>query len=169
MGSLSPSLLKIVALLAPSGVRWCFDGQGEEHSFLGGAEDVLVNPLEPGEEQTVTVMQQAPDFEAWSVTDEWALVGDGLDFVDQDGAKAQTPVVTVIPRPARGAKKSYEEAELPTLADTVFVAPKRIRRGSSQYSSSSSSHHRYFSSSSSSSHHHYFNHPGSYSSHHPSF
>ncbi len=34
--------------------------QGDEHSVLGGVEEVPVNPLEPGEEQTVTVMQQAP-------------------------------------------------------------------------------------------------------------
>lgn len=36
--------------------------QGDEHSVLGGAEEVSVNPLEPGEEQTVTVMLEAPDF-----------------------------------------------------------------------------------------------------------
>ena len=32
----------------------------QERSVLGGAKEVLVNPLEPGEQQTVTVMQQAP-------------------------------------------------------------------------------------------------------------
>jgi len=36
--------------------------QGDDHSVLGGAEEVLINPLEPGEQQTVTVMQQAPDY-----------------------------------------------------------------------------------------------------------
>ena len=39
-----------------------FVGQGDQHSLLGGAIDVPINPLEPGEEQTVTVMQQAPNF-----------------------------------------------------------------------------------------------------------
>lgn len=37
-------------------------GQGDEHSVLGGAEDVLVNALAPGEEQTVSVMLQAPNY-----------------------------------------------------------------------------------------------------------
>lgn len=29
---------------------------------------MLVNPLEPGEEQTVTIMQQAPDYVSKTVT-----------------------------------------------------------------------------------------------------
>lgn len=39
-----------------------FSRQGDEHSVLGGVEEVLVNPLQPGEEQTVTVMLEAPNF-----------------------------------------------------------------------------------------------------------
>lgn len=30
-------------------------------SVIGGVEDVMINPLRPGEEQVVSVMQQAPD------------------------------------------------------------------------------------------------------------
>lgn len=53
--------MKNITMHVPSWVL-CGGGQGEEHSILGGAEDVLVNPLAPGEEQTVSVMLQAPNY-----------------------------------------------------------------------------------------------------------
>lgn len=81
--------------------------------------------------------------EAWALRDEWALVGDGLDFVDEEEAKAQTPDVTVVPRPAAGKKKGGEDDDsAQTLANTVFVAAAAAnsrRRNSSQHSSASSS------------------------------
>lgn len=41
----------------------CFGGQKrDEHSVLGGVVDVMVNLLEPGEDQTVSVMMQAPSY-----------------------------------------------------------------------------------------------------------
>eukprot|EP00903_Cladosiphon_okamuranus_P015921 g14706.t1 len=121
--------------------------RGDDHSAIGGAEDVVINPLAPGEEQTISIMLQAPNYEAWSLKDEWALVGEGLDFIDDDEAKAQTPIISVIPRPT-GGMKSDVDVNSPTLADTVFVA-SGLRRGSSQFSSNSSQ---------------YFNLPGHYSS-----
>eukprot|EP00752_Nemacystus_decipiens_P005427 g4919.t1 len=117
--------------------------RGEEHSVLGGVVDVMVNPLEPGEDHTVSVMMQAPNYEAWSLKDEWALVGEGLDFVDDEDAKAPTPIVSVAHRPAGGRKSDEDAAKMPTLANTVFVANKH-RRGSSHYSSSSGSSHQCF-------------------------
>lgn len=76
--------------------------------------------------------------EAWSVKDQWALVGEGLDFVDEDEAKAQTPLVNVVLRPAGGSGMGDEDEDFPVLANTVFVAPARRRRGSSASSASSS-------------------------------
>ncbi|CAM9291741.1 unnamed protein product [Ectocarpus sp. 4 AP-2014] len=111
----------------------------DEYSGIGGAEFVMVNPLRPGEEQVVSVMQQAPDHEAWC-KDEWALVGEGLDFWDENDAKAQTPTITVIMRGSGAEKSADMNANLPTLANTVFVAVRRRHR-SSNYSSGSS--HRY--------------------------
>lgn len=80
--------------------------------------------------------------DAWALRDEWALVGHGLDFVDEEDAKASTPDVTVVPRPAGGGRKrgDADENTRQTLANTVFVAADgRRRRNSSQHSSSSSS------------------------------
>ncbi|CBJ31183.1 Hypothetical leucine rich repeat protein [Ectocarpus siliculosus] len=111
----------------------------DEYSGIGGAEFVMVNPLRPGEEQVVSVMQQAPNHEAWC-KDEWALVGEGLDFWDEDDAKAQTPTITVIMRGSGAEKSADMNANLPTLANTVFVAARQRHR-SSTYSSGSS--HRY--------------------------
>lgn len=74
--------------------------------------------------------------DAWALRNEWALVGHGLDFVDDDDAKAQTPDVTVVARPAAG-KQNDEDENKETLANTVFVAAdSRRRSGSSQHSSS---------------------------------
>lgn len=39
---------------------FCWQGYYEDVSEIGGADYVMVNRLDPGEEQTVTVMQQAP-------------------------------------------------------------------------------------------------------------
>eukprot|EP00903_Cladosiphon_okamuranus_P021042 g19334.t1 len=112
--------------------------KGDEHSYIRGPVEVVVNPLAPGEEQVVTVMQQAPDHDAWEIRDKWSLVGHGLDFVDDDEAKAQTPEVTVVDRPVAG-KKWDDDENKQTLANTVFVAADgRRRRGSSQHFSSSS-------------------------------
>eukprot|EP00752_Nemacystus_decipiens_P005433 g4924.t1 len=111
--------------------------RGDDHSVLGGVEDVAINPLAPGEDQTVSVMMQAPNYDAWALKDEWALVGEGLDFIDDIDAKAQTPIVSVIARPA-GGRKDDGDANMPTLANNVFVADSFRRGGSSQFSLNSS-------------------------------
>lgn len=76
--------------------------------------------------------------DAWGLQDEWMLVGHGLDFVDDEAARAHTPDVTVVPRPAGiGGKKDDAEENKETLANTVFVAAdSRRRRSSSQHSAS---------------------------------
>lgn len=88
--------------------------------------------------------------DSWGLQDEWALVNRGLDFVNDDGAKAKTPVVKVLPRIEGGGRRPTEDANSPTLANTVFVASQRHRRGSSHCSTGSSQ---------------YFQHTGSFSSH----
>lgn len=94
--------------------------------------------------------------EAWALKDEWALVGEGLDFVNEEEARAQTPIVSVVPRPAGGGRRKTGDTNVPTLADTVFVASNFHRRGSSQYDFNSSNHSSHHSSRySSSSAHHY--------------
>lgn len=64
----NPLGLKCVAMPATMGVAISCR-QGDEHSKLGGAEDVGVNPLEPGEEQIVSAMQQAPDYVSMHFSD----------------------------------------------------------------------------------------------------
>lgn len=71
--------------------------------------------------------------------DEWALVGEGIDFVDEDDAKANTPIIRVVPRPADG-RKSDGETNFATLANSVFVAARRHSGGSSQFFSNVSQH-----------------------------
>lgn len=41
-------------------VRVLLQGYYDDISEIGGPEQVMINPLNPGENQTVTVMQQAP-------------------------------------------------------------------------------------------------------------
>lgn len=48
---------------------------GDDRSILGGAEEVMVNPLDPGEEQTVCVMQQAPDYVRGTAVPRLRVVG----------------------------------------------------------------------------------------------
>ncbi|CAN0197450.1 unnamed protein product [Scytosiphon promiscuus] len=103
---------------------------GDEMSVIGGAQDVMINPLRPGEEQTVSVMQQAPDHETWC-KDEWALVGEGLDFVDEKEAKAPSPTITVVGRDGgNGGQRSTDASDGNdhTLANTVFVTAQHRRR-----------------------------------------
>ncbi|CAM9167392.1 unnamed protein product, partial [Hapterophycus canaliculatus] len=116
---------------------------GDERSVIGGAEDVMINPLRPGEEQVVSVMQQAPDHESWC-KDDWALVGEGLDFMDEKEAKSPSPTITVVPRDGgHGGQRRTDASDgnHRTLANTVFVTTQHRRR-SSRHSPHSS--HKYF-------------------------
>lgn len=75
--------------------------------------------------------------EDWSLKDEWFLVGNGLDFVDEEEARASTPLVTVAGRTAGGGRERTWEHAQQTLGNTVFVAAGKQRRG--DYSSRPSS------------------------------
>lgn len=46
----------------------CSQGGDDDESQIGGAHAVMINPLLPGEEQIVSVMQQAPeDVSVWRI------------------------------------------------------------------------------------------------------
>lgn len=78
--------------------------------------------------------------EAWC-EDEWALVGEGLDFVNEAEARSKSPSVTVSPRGVggRGSTGAEDDASRPSLANSVFVASGRHSRGSSQFHSQNQS------------------------------
>ncbi|CAN0135233.1 unnamed protein product [Pylaiella littoralis] len=109
---------------------------------IGGADCVMVNRLDPGEEQTVTVMQQAPKY-GTCYQDKWVLIGEGgLDFANQP--ESSSPLINVGRRCERG-RAGRENLDGPTLANAVFVAAAHRRNSSAQSSSSYSSNSgRYF-------------------------
>ncbi len=72
-----------------------------------------------------------PVQEAWC-EDEWALVGEGLDFVNEAESLSKYSVTVLGDRGPRGAE---EDANRISLATSVFVAAGRHHRGSSQFHS----------------------------------
>lgn len=117
--------------------------QWRQQANLVAAEQNSTRVLHPNRSKTPWCQKLKPFFffflsvqEAWC-EDEWALVGEGLDFVNEAEARSKSPHITVIPRSVGGpgANSAEDDSGRPSLANTVFVAASRHRRGSSQYQS----------------------------------
>ncbi|CAM9486408.1 unnamed protein product [Scytosiphon promiscuus] len=106
---------------------------GDEISAIGGAKFVMINELRPGEEQTVSAMQQAPDGMGLCYQDTWALTGQGLDFVGEEDATSESPLISVTGRDSGVSEGAGADSNTATLANTVFIKAGQ-RRGSSQHS-----------------------------------